>query len=134
MVGQADADVGELPAVPGKDPQQTPLQGKTAGGNAHGTRLQALTGEQLRLAGGDALKGGGNVRVELFPLWRQANPLGGAEEQGAAQLRLQTPYHAGHIGLVVVERGRGLRKALVFGGVVENAIAVIADVHDAVLL
>ena len=73
MVGQADADVGELPAVPGKDPQQTPLQGKTAGGNAHGARLQALTGEQLRLAGGDALKGGGNVRVELFPLWRQEN-------------------------------------------------------------
>ena len=30
----------------------------------------------LRLAGGDALKGGGNVRVDLFPLWRQANPLG----------------------------------------------------------
>ena len=82
MVGQADADVGELPAVPGKDPQQTPLQGKTAGGNAHGARLQALTGEQLPPRRRRCSQRRRQCACRAFPLWRQANPLGERKNRG----------------------------------------------------
>ncbi len=85
------------------DPQQTPLQGKTAGGNAHGARPQALTGEQPLPAGGDAQRRR-QCACRAFPL-ASGEPPGGAEEQGAAQLR-PSRLITGHIGLVVVERPR----------------------------
>ena len=37
--------------------------------------------------------------------------------------------HTCHIGLVAVERRGGLREAAEFGGVIKDAVAVVADVH-----
>lgn len=77
----------------------------------------------------DALKRDGDVCVELLPLWREAHALRRAEKQRAAELGFELSDHACHVGLVAVERRGGLREAAEFGGVIKDAIAVVADVH-----
>mgnify|MGYP001522648308 CR=1 FL=1 len=77
----------------------------------------------------DALKRDGDVRVELLPLGREAHALRRAEKQRAAELGFELSDHACHVGLVAVERRGGLREAAEFGGVIKDAVAVVADVH-----
>jgi len=123
-----------LAAVLRKHLQQAATQRKAAGRDVDDTALQALVGKDLLLGGLNAFERNSNVRVQLFPLRCQAHTLRRAEEQRAAQLRFKAADDARDVRLIVVERGSGLRKALVLCGIVENTVAVIADVHGVLLL
>ena len=130
VVRQADAHVRIFAAIAREHLQNTGAQGKAAGGDVNDAALQALVGKNLRFAGLNALKGDGNVRIELFPLRREAYALRRAEEQRAAKLGFEPADHACHVGLVVVKGGGSLRKAAVFGRIVKDAVAVVTDVHN----
>lgn len=100
--------MGVLPAISGEHAQKAALQSKTAGCDVYAAAGQALVGKQLFLAGLNAFKGGGNMRVELFALRCEAHALGRAEKQNAVQLRFQPLDDPGHIRLVVIESGGSL--------------------------
>ena len=129
VVRQADAHVRICAAVAREHLQKPRAQGKAARCDVDDTALQALVGEDLLFACLDALKRDGDVRVELLPLGREAHALRRAEKQRAAELGFELSDHTCHIGLVAVERRGGLREAAEFGGVIKDAVAVVADVH-----
>ena len=105
MIGQTDADVRILIAIPLKHSKQAAAQRKAAGRDVDDTALQALVGKDLLLGGLNALERNRNVRVQLFPLRCQAHTLRRAEEQRAAQLRFKAADDARDVRLIVVKVG-----------------------------
>ena len=80
------------------------------------------------------LKGNPDVRVQALPLRSQTHSATAAGEQGTAQRRLQVPDGAGQIGLSGKQQTRRLRQTAVLGYIVEYAVIVAVDVHNASLL
>ena len=67
--------------------------------------------------------------VERLSLRRQADPLAAAGEKLTAQGGFQELHGAGNVGLTAAKEFRRLCEASVFGGIVKNAVAVVADIH-----
>ena len=77
----------------------------------------------------ELLKGRADVAVQGLPLGGQLHMAVVPKKQCAAQLPLQILDDPGDVGLAVSQRVRCLRKASGFGGIVENAIGFVADIH-----
>ena len=135
MIGQTDADVRILAAVLRKHLQQTAAQRKAAGRAMWTMPLCRLWSEKISSSAASMLSNATAMCAYSFsPSGVRRHTLRRAEEQRAAQLGFKTADDARDVRLIVVERGSGLRKALVLCGIVENTVAVIADIRGVLLL
>ena len=97
--------------------------------NPQYSAVQPAAPEQRFLPRLKLLKGRADVAVQGFSFGGQLHMAVVPKKQCAAQLPLQILDDPGDVGLAVSQRVRCLRKASGFGGIVENAIGFVADIH-----
>ena len=112
-----------------QDGQQQAAKRHLAGGDKNGAVLQSAAFGDLRLARLDVLHGDPNMVVQPLPLRGQLHAPAGTGKQGTAQFPFQIFDRPGQVGLVVQQHLGGLRDIPIFGNIVKDSVAVVADVH-----
>ena len=120
---------GVAPPKLGQYRKQEDVQRNLRCRNPQYSAVQPAAPEQRFLPRLKLLKGRADVAVQGLPFGGQLHMAVVPKKQCAAQLPLQILDDPGDVGLAVSQRVCCLRKASGFGGIVENAIGFVADIH-----
>ena len=103
-----------------EDRQHEAMQSDLADGDGHAAAFQARVFRYFRLTLSDLIKCRFHVNKQLFPLRGKRNSSVGANQQLAAQFRLQVVHGAGDVRLIVSQYGGRLSEAAIFSNIIET--------------
>ena len=129
LVRNAQADGGIFAVKTAEHLQQHGMQGRLAAGDGDHAAAQFALALQLGLARAQLLHGGRDVGIESLALRRQLHAAAGAQEQAAAELRLEIVHGARQVRLAVDQRLRRAGKAAVPRYGFKDAVIIQRDVH-----
>lgn len=128
-VGNVDFHPRIFPVEGLKIGKKEKLQGHVAGPDADFPTLQVHLLVELFLPLPDLLQPRGHMAEQGLPLAGELHPLGGADEQGTAQLLLQPPDIPADRGLREIQSLGGQGNAFIPGDLTEHPIQIQAGPH-----
>ena len=128
-VEQLDVDAGVASPELGQHRKKENVQRNLRRRDPQNSAVQSAAAKQRFLPRLKLLKGRADVAVQRLPLGGQLHMAVVPKEQCAAQLPLQILDDPGDVGLTVPQGVRRLGKASGFGGIVENTVGLVADIH-----